>query len=145
MLQIDPEGKCGSEVVNNENNVKVIPKDDHYTQLKVKYKDVFDGISIIRHKRDRRKIYATFTIKEVANTVAQKPRALPFYLRKLLKEWLDKCVESGIYEKVPDGEPITFCSPSVVQPKPRFAQTDRDELKLHTIRANIDLQWNGTE
>ena len=141
MLQIDPEGKLGSEMVNKENNVKVIAKDYHYTQLKVKYKEVFEGIGMIRDKRDGREMYATFTIKEGANPVAQKPRALPFYLRKPLKEWLDKCVDSGIYEKVPDGEPITWCSPLVLTPpKPRFAQTDKDELEPHMIRASIVLR-----
>ena len=107
MLRIDPEGKLSTAMVNNENKVKVIAKDDHYTQLKVNYKEVFDRIGMIRDKRDGREMYATFTIKEGANPVAQKPRALPFYLRKPLKEWLDRCIESGIYEKVPDGEPIT--------------------------------------
>ena len=140
MLQIDTDGKLGSEMVNNENNVKVITKDYHCTQLKVKYKEVFDGIGMIRDNRDGQEIYATFTIKEGANPVAQKPRALPIYLRKPLKEWLDKCIESGIYEKVPDGEPIIWCSPLVVQPKPRFSQTDRDKLKPHMIRASIDLR-----
>ena len=58
-------------MVNNENNVKVIAKDDHYTLLKVKYKEVFDGIGMIRDNRDGREMYATFTIKEGANPVAQ--------------------------------------------------------------------------
>ena len=71
MLRINPEGKLSSEMVNNENNVKVIAKDDHYTELKVKYKEVFDGIGMIRDKRVGREMYATFTIKESANPVAQ--------------------------------------------------------------------------
>ena len=59
---------------------------------------------------------------------------------KPLKEWLDHCVDNDIYEKVPDSEPITWCSPLVVQPKPRFAQTKTNELKPHMIRASIDLR-----
>ena len=35
---------------------------------------------------------------------------------------------------------MTWCSPLVVQPKPRFNETDKDELQPHMIRASIDLR-----
>ena len=45
-----------------------------------------------------------------------------------------------IFEEVPEGEPVTWCSPLVVQPKPRFSSTDKDQLEPHMIRASIDLR-----
>jgi len=60
--------------------------------------------------------------------VAQKPRPVPYHLQKPLKDWLDQGVKEDIFEKVPDGEPITWCSPLVVQPKPKFTDVKNEEL-----------------
>ncbi|KAK3717111.1 hypothetical protein QZH41_016142 [Actinostola sp. cb2023] len=72
--------------------------------------------------------------------VAQKPRTVPYHLQQPLKQWLEEGVETEIFEKVPPGEAITWCSPLVVQPKPKFAETNK-ELESHMIsRASIDLR-----
>ena len=60
-------------------------------------------------------------MKPEAVPVAQKPRQLPYYLQKPFRKWLDQGINEDIFEKVPDDEPITWCSPVVVQPKPKFA------------------------
>ena len=60
--------------------------------------------------------------------MAQKPRPVPYHLQKPLKDWLDQGVKEDIFEKVPDGEPITWCSPLVVQPKPKFKDVKNEEL-----------------
>ena len=41
---------------------------------------------------------------------------------------------------MPEGEAVTWCSPLVVQPKPKFNAVDKEELEPHMIRANVDLR-----
>ena len=60
--------------------------------------------------------------------VAQKPRPVAYHLQRPIKEWLDQGVEEDIFEKVPDEETITWCSPLVVQPKPMYADIMSEEL-----------------
>ena len=57
-----------------------------------------------------------------------------------LKEWLNQGVEEGIFEKVPDGEPIIWCSPLVVQPKPKYTEIDKEKLEPQMIRASTDMR-----
>ena len=63
-------------------------------------------------------------MREDAAPVAQKPRPVAYYLQEPLKKLLDQGVEARIFEEVPPGEAITWCSPLVVQPKPRFTKTE---------------------
>ena len=72
--------------------------------------------------------------------MAQKPRPVLYHLQKPLKDWLDQGVKEEIFEKVPDGEAITWCSPLVVQPKPKFTEMKSEELESHIIRARIDMR-----
>ena len=71
---------------------------------------------------------------------AQKPRHVAYHLQQLLKKWLEQGVQEEIFEKVPDGEPITWCSPLVVQPKPKYTNVDKEKLKPQMIRARIDMR-----
>ena len=57
--------------------------------------------------------------KTKLNTL-QRPAA--YYLQKPLKEWLEQCIEGEIFEEVQKGEPVTWCSPLVVQSKPKFCK-----------------------
>ena len=41
---------------------------------------------------------------------------------------------------MPNVEPVTWCSPMVVQPKPRFTNISKDDLKPNMICACIDLR-----
>lgn len=75
-----------------------------------------------------------------AAPVAQKPRPVAYYLQDPLKKWLEQCVEDKIFEEVPAGEPVTWCSPLVVQPKPKFSSIDKEDLEPHMIRASVDLR-----
>ncbi len=61
-------------------------------------------------------------MKPDAVPVAQKPRPVAYYLQKPLRSWLDQCIQEDIFEEVPDGEPVTWCSPLVVQPKAKVQQ-----------------------
>ena len=51
-------------------------------------------------------------------------------------------VNEDIFEKVPDDEPVTWCSPIVLQTKPKFAGPSSDKLEPHMIRASVDLLTN---
>ena len=59
---------------------------------------------------------------------------------KYFKKWLEPW--RIIFEEVPEGEPVTWCSPLVVQPnvKSKFSEPDKDDLEPHMIRASIDLR-----
>ena len=72
--------------------------------------------------------------------VAQKPRPVAYYLQEPLKKWLEQCLEEEIFEEVPEGEPVIWCSPLVVQPKPKFSELDKEDLEPHMIRASVDLR-----
>ena len=58
----------------------------------------------------------------IIEPVASKSCPVPYCLQKPLKKWLDQGVREDIFEKIPDGEAITWCSPLVVQPKPKFTK-----------------------
>ncbi|XP_077869510.1 uncharacterized protein LOC144361201 [Saccoglossus kowalevskii] len=79
-------------------------------------------------------------MKPEAVPIAQRPRPVAYYLQKHLKQWLERCTEEGIFEEVPQGEPVTWCSSLVVQPKPRFRKIPNDQLEPHMIRASVDLR-----
>lgn len=90
--------------------------------------------------RNDKELYVQFDIKDNVVPVAQKPRPVPYYLQKPLKLWSEQCVEDDIFEHVPADEPVTWCSPIVVQPKPRYLHVANDELQPHMIRTCIDLR-----
>ena len=101
---------------------------------------MFSGIGRVRDVKNNKELYVNFNMKAESAPVAQKPRLVPYYLQKPLKQWLDQGVEENLFEHVPQGEPVTWCSPLVVQPKPRFSNTPRDQLQSHMIRASVDLR-----
>ena len=67
-------------------------------------------------------------MKPDAVPVAQKPRSVAYYLQTPLKTWLEQSIADDIFEEIPNGEPVTWCSPMVVQPKPRFTNISKDDL-----------------
>ena len=56
-----------------------------------------------------------------SKTIKSTTKTPPFRLQKPLKERLQQGVEEGIFEQVPENEPITWCSSLVIQPKLRFS------------------------
>ena len=63
---------------------------------------------------------------------------MPYYLQRALRKWLDQGIAGDSFEKVPDNEAITWCSPVVVQLLPMVAGTPPDKLEAHMIRASVD-------
>ena len=138
MLKIDPEGTLKE---TNELRIKTVKTpDDSIETVLCEYSDVFQGIGCFREKNTGKKIEVKLEMETDAKPVAQKPRPVPYHLQKPLKDWLDQGVKEEIFEKVPDGEAITWCSPLVVQPKPKFTEMKSEELESHMIRASIDMR-----
>ena len=146
MVQIREDGSFAQEndmkIEDPAPEIKVVTEDqgDRIKDVTERYSQVFNGIGKIRDIKNDKNFHIKFTMKPGAVPVAQKPRPVAYYLQKPLIRWLEQCIEEDIFEEVPEGEPVTWCSPLVVQPKPRFNETDKDELQPHMIRASIDLR-----
>ncbi|CAB4018349.1 Hypothetical predicted protein [Paramuricea clavata] len=95
------------------------------------YQDLFHGIG--RATRNGEEIQLHLPMDEEAEPVAQKPRRVAYHLMEPLQKRLQEFVEQDIMEKVPDQEPITWCSPMVVQPKPKNSNDIRLRLDLRTL------------
>ena len=80
-------------------------------------------------------MFEKFIMKPDAAPVAQKPRPVP-----CIKTWLEQGIEDDIFEEVAGGKPATWCSPMVVQPKPRLTNVSKEDLQPNMIRACIDLR-----
>jgi len=102
--------------------------------------DLFQGVGCFGEKNTGKKIEVKLELEPDAKPVAQKPCPVSYHLQKPPKDWLDQGVKEEIFEKVPDGEAITWCSPLVVQPKPKFTEMKSEELESHMIRASIDMR-----
>ena len=147
MLQIKPDGTLKEpnelgiqrERVNSVVSQKLQPSKE-VSQLLDKFDVVFQGIGKIADKKCDKDFTVKFSMKPDAVPVAQKPRPIPYYLQEPLKKWLDQCLEEDIFERVEAGDPVTWCSPLVVQPKPRYSSVDKDKLEPHMIRASVDLR-----
>ena len=111
--------------------------DDSIETVLNEYSNIFQGIGCFREKNTGKKIEIKLEMETDAKPVAQKPCPVPYHLQKPLKDWLDQ----GVKEKVPDGEAITWCSPLVVQPKPKFTEMNSEELESSMIRASIDIEF----
>ncbi|XP_038054673.1 uncharacterized protein LOC119726895 [Patiria miniata] len=122
MMKLQPDGSLAEindlRIPENTQTVKSISNTTTARQqtqkIVEKYKRVFQGIGLIRDVKSDTDIFAKFNMKPEAAPVAQKPRPVAYYLQKPLKEWLDQCIKEGIFEEVPPGEPVTWCSPLVV-------------------------------
>ena len=147
MLQIRPDGSLAQSnnlrIPGGTPSIKTVARDEtmrcQISAITDKYSHIFDGIGKIEDTKNNKEIYAKFSMKQEAVQIAQKPRPVAYYLQKPLKEWLEEGIRE-IFEEVPQGEPVTWCSPLVVQPKPRFSKIPKDQLGSHMIRASVDLR-----
>ena len=133
MLQISEDGSFAET-----NDLRI--QDEMPKNITDRYSHIFQGIGEIRDNKNGEDFYAKFSMRPEAVPVAQKPRPVAYYLQEPLKKWLEQCLEEEIFGEVPDGKPVTWCSPLVVQPKPKFSELDKEDLEPHMIRASVDLR-----
>ena len=131
MLKIDPEGTLKETNELRINTVKTL--DNSIETILSEYSDIFQGIGSFQEKNTGKKIEVKLEMETDAKPVAQKPRPVPYHLQKPLKDWLDQGVKQEIFKKVPDGEAITWCSPLVVQPKPKFTEMKSEVFEQELI------------
>ena len=146
MLEIRPDG-----TLKEPNKLRIQYKKsvrsilDQQEKLKLdtilaQHEEIFQGIGKIYDKKKNEEFLVKFSMKPDATPVAQKPRPVPYYLQEPLRNWLEECVKEEIFERVEPGEPVTWCSPLVVQPKPRYSGVSKESLQPHMIRASVDLR-----
>ena len=110
------------------------------TEIMDEFGSVFEGIGKRRDNKNDSELYVKFNMKPGVAPVAQKPRQIPYYLQKPLKQWLEEGVKADIFEEVPPGTSVQWCSLLVVVPKPKFSKVNQDKLESHMIRECIDMR-----
>jgi len=113
---------------------------DDVSSILTEYQHVFEGVGRFRDPVTKEIISITLPMRPDAVPIAQKPRPVPYYLQKPLQALLENGVKNDLFEKCDADHPITWCSPLVVQPKPRFKEKNADELTPDMIRASTDLR-----
>ena len=99
------------------------------------YQDLFHGIG--RATQNGEEIQLHLPMNENAEPVAQKPRRIAYHLMEPLQKRLQEFVEKDIMEKVPDQEPVIWCSAIVVQPKPKNPSDMRISLDLRILNKSM--------
>ncbi len=135
MVKIDESGRLKEPNKPIQNIRKLQQTTPSVEEILEPYQDLFHGIG--RATRNGEEIQLHLPMKEDAEPVAQKPRRVAYHLMDPLKKRLQEFVEQGIMEKVPDQEPITWCSPIVVQPKPKNPNDIRLSLDLRTLNKSM--------
>ena len=87
--------------------------------------------------RDGEEIRINIQMKDNAQPIAQKLRRVPYQLTEPLKKRLEEFEENDIIEPVPEHEAITWCSPLVVQPKPKNPKDIRACLDLRLVNKSM--------
>ena len=88
-----------------------------------KYQTRFTGNGKAKH--DGKEITIKTPLKPNTTPIAQKPRRVLYHLVEPLKKRLKEFVNDDIVEPGPQHEAITWCTPLVVQPKPKNPQDIR--------------------
>ena len=132
MLKIDATGglkEPNKAVKKVENENSKLEKILHH------HKNLFQGVG--KATRDGQEIQIHLPMKEDAVPIAQKPRRVPYHLIEPLQNRIEEFVKSDIMEKVPDHKAITWCSPIVVQPKPKNPKDIRVSLDLYLLNKSM--------
>ena len=146
MLKIQPNGSLAepnSLRISSDGCAGTTVKETGMQEMEdlvAKYSHLLKGIGKMEDRKRGKETLGRFHVKARAIPVAQKPRSVPYYLQEPLKKWLDQGLAGDIFEKVPDDEPVIWCSPVVVQFKPKFAEVPPEKLEPKMIRASVDLR-----
>ena len=76
-------------------------------------------------------------MKKDAIPIAQKPGRVPYHISEPLQDRTEEFIAKDIMEKVPDHEAITWCSPIIVQPKPKNPTDIRVSLDLRLLKKSM--------
>ena len=104
------------------------------TRLSKDYQGVFDGIGKLHDYQ------VHLHLKPNAKPVVQKPRKVPFHLRKQIEVKLKELEEQDIIEFVPAGTPTPFVSNLVVAPKPHNPGEVRVCVDMRQVNAIIERE-----
>ena len=126
MVKFDATG--GLKQPNRETTKNVHKLETGSDEVVHRHKKLFEGIG--KAQRDGQDIEIHLPLKENAIPITQKPRRVPNHLMDPLKKRISEFVENDIMEEVPTHESITWCSPLVVQPKPKNPNNIRVSLDL---------------
>ena len=137
MMELHSQGALAQP---NNMRIKEIHQDESAQEMADQYKKALVGIGKIRDNKADREIYGKFNMQQEATAVAQQPRQVPYFPQKQLKKWIEECEEQDIIEKFQMVKQSQSCSPLVVQPKPMYKDTLREDLESHMIRASVDLR-----
>ena len=132
MLKIDETGGLKEP---NKAVKKIENKNPELEKILDRYKNLFHGVG--KATRNGQEIQIHLPMKEDAIPIAQKPRRVPFHLIEPLQDRIEEFIAKDIMEKVPDHEAITWCSPIVVQPKPKNPKDIRVSLDLHLLNKSM--------
>ena len=107
-------------------SAKEISEQREMQEMFGKYNHVFQGIGKIRDQKYKKDIYGQFRMNPEAVPITQSP-ALYHTFPETTKGWQQGAAEE-IFQKVPKNNPVTMCTPLVVQHKAKSAQTPIKEL-----------------
>ena len=130
MIKIDPDGTIKD---TNELRIKSVKPLDDIEALLSEYNDTFQGLGRFRDKSTGKEIDVKLEMDPETIPVAKRPHPVPCHMQNPLKEWLEQEVKENIFKKVPNGETITWCSPLVLQTKPKYADFNNEELESQMI------------
>ena len=132
MLKIDETGGLKEP---NKAVKKIENENPELEKILDRYKNLFQGVG--KATRDSQEIQIHLPMKEDAIPIAQKPRCVPYHLIEPLQNRIEEFVANDIMEKVCDHEAITWCSPIVVQPKPKNPKDIRVSLDLCLLNKSM--------
>ena len=137
MIQFDATGGLKEP---NRDELQKIHKihtgNEDLNKILLQHEERFGGIG--KARRDGQDIQIHLPLKEDAKPIAQKPRRVPYHLMEPLRHRMDEFVKKDIMEKVPEHDSITWCSPLVVQPKPKNPSDIRVSLDLRVLNKSME-------
>ena len=137
MIQFDATGGLKEP---NRDELQKIHKihtgNEDLNKILLQQEERFGGIG--KARRDGQDIQIHLPLKEDAKPIAQKPRRVPYHLMEPLRHRMDEFVKEDIMEKVPEHDSITWCSPLVVQLKPKNPSDIRVSLDLRVLNKSME-------
>ena len=136
MVMFDASGRLKKPNRDVKTVHKVTTRNADLDRIIHEYESRFQGIGQV--KRDGRNVEIHLPLKENTEPVAQKPRRVPYHMMGPLKQRINQFVQEGIMEEVPEQESIGWCSPLVVQPKPKNPKDIRVSLDLRVLNKSME-------